>query len=98
MSKTAATWKKRIAQWPASGEMAERSAEGAGSPARPSSLCRGSGRSRLKLTERCWSPAPWFLAVVGSGLGAGAPLGLDLLAAAITGAAGAIGLFTGRSG
>ncbi len=36
-----------------------------------------------------------FLDVVGSGLGAGAPFGRDLIAAAIAAAAGAIGLFTG---
>jgi len=35
------------------------------------------------------------LAVVGSGLGVGAPFGVDLLAAAIAAAAGAIGIFTG---
>ena len=34
------------------------------------------------------------IAVVGSGLGAGAPFGLDLFAAALAAAAGAIGIFT----
>jgi hypothetical protein len=36
-----------------------------------------------------------FVAVVGSGLAAGIPLGVDLLGAAVAAGAGAIGLFTG---